>query len=91
MNTNANVLWSNFDKLDMSWSFEAHKEAVTCVAIAGNKEFVVSVGGDSLLKMYTVADRRQVRSVSLSSTTLSSCVVLDDNKTLLVGCWDNNV
>ncbi|XP_049854679.1 protein FAN-like [Schistocerca gregaria] len=84
-------IWGNMDRLSIASTFQSHKEAVSAVAIAESKEFIVSVGQDSLLKMYTVAEKRQVRSVALSEMALSSCVILPDDKTLLVGSWDNNV
>lgn len=83
--------WQNMVNLDQLCSFQAHKEAVSAVAISQGKQFIVSVGQDSLLKMYTLHEKRQVRSVTVSKMALSSCIILPDDKTLLVGSWDNNV
>ena len=83
--------WHSFSALQSIASFQSHKEPVTAVAIAENKQFVVSVGLDSLLKMYSISEKRQVRSVTLSSMPLSSCIIMPDDKSLIVGSWDNNM
>jgi factor associated with neutral sphingomyelinase activation len=83
--------WHSFSALQSIASFQSHKEPVTAVAIADNKQFVVSVGLDSLLKMYSISEKRQVRSVTLSSMPLSSCIIMPDDKSLIVGSWDNNI
>jgi len=84
-------VWHSFSALQNIASFQSHKEPVTAVAIAYNKQFVVSVGLDSLLKMYSISEKRQVRSVTLSSMPLSSCIIMPDDKSLIVGSWDNNM
>lgn len=83
--------WHSFSTLRNIASFQSHKEAVTAVDVAGNKQFVVSVGQDSLLKMYSISEKRQVRSVTLSSMALSSCIIMPDDKSLIIGSWDNNM
>ena len=67
---------------------QLHKEAVTCAIRQGNR--VISVGKDGTLKVYDTALKKQIRSVILSSTPLSSCVMVDDN-TVAVGSWDNEM
>ncbi|PNF22132.1 hypothetical protein B7P43_G06803 [Cryptotermes secundus] len=84
-------VWHSFSTLKNIAPFQTHKEAVTAVAVAGNKQFVVSVGQDSLLKMYSISEKRQVRSVTLSSMALSSCIIMPDDKSLIIGSWDNNI
>jgi factor associated with neutral sphingomyelinase activation len=84
-------IWHSFNTLRNITSFQSHKEAVTAVAVAENKQFVVSVGQDSLLKMYSISEKRQMRSVTLSSMPLSSCIIMPDDKTLIIGSWDNNM
>ncbi|XP_067007294.2 protein FAN isoform X2 [Anabrus simplex] len=84
-------VWKNMEHLAITSSFQSHKEAVSAVVISQSGQFVVSVGQDSLLKMYTLPEKRQVRSVTLSSMALSSCIILPDDKTLLVGSWDNSM
>lgn len=67
---------------------QLHKEAVTCAIRQGNR--VISVGKDGTLKVYDTVQKKQIRSVILSSTPLSSCVMVDDN-TVAVGSWDNEM
>ncbi|KAM3964850.1 protein FAN [Aphomia sociella] len=65
-----------------------HKEAVTCAVRQGTR--VISVGKDGTLKVYDTGLRKQIRSVILCATPLSSCVVVDEN-TVAVGSWDNEI
>lgn len=67
---------------------QLHKEAVKCAIREGNR--VISVGKDGTLKVYDVLQRKQIRSVILSSTPLSSCVMVDEN-TVAIGSWDNEI
>nr|CAD7423482.1 unnamed protein product [Timema monikensis] len=85
------VVWHRTETLMTVALFQSHKESVCATALSGSGQFVVSVGQDSLLKMYSLAEKRQVRSVTLSSMALSSCIVLPDEKTLIVGCWNNSI
>ncbi|XP_045511123.1 protein FAN-like [Colias croceus] len=65
-----------------------HKEAVTCVLRDGSR--IVSVGKDGTLKVYDIDSRKQIRSVILSTTPLSSCVMIDEH-TVAAGAWDNEI
>ncbi|CAK1544164.1 unnamed protein product [Leptosia nina] len=65
-----------------------HKEAVTCVL--RDDERIVSVGKDGTLKVYDVVLRKQIRSIVLSMTPLSSCVMVDEH-IVAVGAWDNEI
>lgn len=65
-----------------------HKEAVTCALRCKNR--VISVGKDGTLKVYDVDQRKQIRSVVLSRTPLSSCVMVDES-TVAAGSWDNEM
>lgn len=67
---------------------QLHKEAVKCAIREGNR--IISVGKDGTLKVYDVLQRKQIRSVILSSTPLSSCVMVDEN-TVAIGSWDNEI
>lgn len=65
-----------------------HKEAVTCAV--RSKSRVISVGKDGTLKVYDVDQRKQIRSVVVSRTPLSSCVMVGET-TVAVGSWDNEM
>ncbi|KAH9489754.1 hypothetical protein Btru_036661 [Bulinus truncatus] len=71
--------------------YTLHKDAVTEVRMSPDGLSVFSVSQDSFLKMYSLEDQRQLRSVNMSLMALSSCEVMEDNKTIVVGCWDNKV
>lgn len=65
-----------------------HKESVTCVV--RQSERIISVGRDGTLKVYDAEKRKQIRSVALSPTPLSCCVMVDNN-VVAVGAWDNEI
>ncbi|XP_075992601.1 protein FAN-like [Anticarsia gemmatalis] len=75
-------------KLECVDVLQLHKEAVTCAIRHGDR--VISVGKDGTLKVYDTVQRKQIRSVILSSTPLSSCVMVDEN-TVAIGSWDNEI
>lgn len=65
-----------------------HKDAVTCVVRQGAR--IISVGKDGILKVYDAEQRKQIRSVILCTTPLSSCVMVDEN-IVAAGSWDNEM
>lgn len=65
-----------------------HKEAVTCAVRQGNR--IISVGKDGTLKVYDLVQKKQIRSIILCETPLSSCVMIDDN-IVAAGSWDNEM
>ncbi|CAH0404999.1 unnamed protein product [Chilo suppressalis] len=65
-----------------------HKEAVTCALRQGPR--IISVGKDGALKVYDVEQKKQIRSITLCLTPLSSCVMIDDN-IVAAGSWDNEI
>ncbi|CAG9566652.1 unnamed protein product [Danaus chrysippus] len=65
-----------------------HKEAVTCVM--RERDRIISVGKDGTLKVYDVVQDKQIRSVILCSTPLSSCVMVDEH-IVAAGSWDNEM
>jgi len=81
----------NVDKLKSYFQYTLHKDSVTEVRISPDGLSTFSVSQDSFLKMYSLEEQRQLRSVNMSLMALSSCEVLEDNKTIVVGSWDNKV
>ncbi|CAL1532355.1 unnamed protein product [Lymnaea stagnalis] len=83
----------NFDlnKMNCHLQYTLHKDAVSEVCMSPDGLSTFSVSQDSFLKMYSLEEQRQLRSVNMSQMALSSCEVMEDNKTIVVGCWDNKV
>ncbi|XP_052232540.1 protein FAN-like isoform X2 [Dreissena polymorpha] len=82
---------ADFTTLKEVIRFSLHKSAISDVQLCLKKKMAVSVSQDSLFKMYSIEEQRQLRSVPLSNMALSSCLVLPEGKTVIVGSWDNNV
>ncbi|XP_028392732.1 protein FAN-like isoform X2 [Dendronephthya gigantea] len=83
--------WSMFEKLQNDSSHRLHKDCVTSVRLSLDGKSVFSVSQDTQLKMFSLNDKQQVRSINLSSMALSSCAIMPDSKTIVVGSWDNNI
>ncbi|XP_052815113.1 LOW QUALITY PROTEIN: protein FAN-like [Mya arenaria] len=81
----------DFSSLNEVLRFSLHKQAITDVKLCLKRKMAFSVSQDGLFKMYSLEEQRQLRSVPLTSMALSSCVVLPDSNTVIVGSWDNNV
>ncbi|KAK6184595.1 hypothetical protein SNE40_007040 [Patella caerulea] len=81
----------DLQNMDIYLQYSLHREAVTDARLSPDTPNIFSVSQDNLLKMYSLEDRRQLRSVNMSSMALSSCIVMPDNKTIVVGSWDNHV
>ncbi|XP_076470003.1 protein FAN-like [Babylonia areolata] len=81
----------NFSHLSTQYEYTLHKNTVSEVHMSADEKSVLSVSQDGLLKMYSLEEQRQLRSVNLSTMALSSCVVLPGNRTIIVGSWDNSV
>lgn len=65
-----------------------HKEAVTAVLKQGHR--IISVCKDGTLKVYDMAQNKQIRSVILCTTPLSSCVMVGEH-IVAAGSWDNEM
>ncbi|XP_063441618.1 protein FAN-like isoform X2 [Mytilus trossulus] len=79
------------NNLELFHQYTLHKDSVTDLCLARDGRNIFSVSQDSFLKMYSLEEQRQLRSVNVSSMALSSCQLLPDNLTIVVGSWDNNV
>ncbi|KAI8428162.1 hypothetical protein MSG28_002408 [Choristoneura fumiferana] len=75
-------------RIECTHSIQLHKEEVTWALRQGSR--VISVGKDGTLKVYDTILKKQIRSVILSATPLSSCVIMDEN-IVAAGSWDNEI
>lgn len=85
-----NFHWNrNMESLTIIAEYKLHKEEVTDVTISSDGKNIFSVSQDSLLKMYSLEDKRQLRSINISNMALSSCYLMNDDKTMIISSWDN--
>ncbi|CAL1294758.1 unnamed protein product [Larinioides sclopetarius] len=84
--------WSkDVTKLTLCFDCKGHKEIITDVCITKDKKHIFSVSKDGLLKMYSLEEKRQLRSINVYNMALSSCSLMEDGRTVIVGSWDNYV
>ncbi|XP_072936981.1 protein FAN-like [Epargyreus clarus] len=74
--------------IDCIDTIKLHKDSVKCVLRQGSR--LISGGRDGTLKVYDIEQRKQIRSVALSPTPLSTCVMVDEH-IVAVGSWDNEI
>ncbi|XP_062502057.1 protein FAN-like [Corticium candelabrum] len=86
-----NSSWQHLANLKLCCEQRAHKESVTAVAFSHDGQTVFSVAQDTTLKILSLTNLQQLRSVSFSPLALSSCTVMPDSRTLVLGSWDNNI
>lgn len=84
-------VWRKLVKLKEVRMFSTHKDVISSLLITEDDSNVISVGHDCLLKVFSIENNRQIRSASIGSMPLSSCLQLPNKNTLIVGSYDNNM
>uniref|UniRef100_A0A8C4NHG3 Neutral sphingomyelinase (N-SMase) activation associated factor n=1 Tax=Eptatretus burgeri TaxID=7764 RepID=A0A8C4NHG3_EPTBU len=85
------MVWSSLDRLQLSSQHKIHKESVTALSCSSSNSFLFSASQDFTMKMFSMESLFLQRSVSFSNMTLSSCVMLPGDVTVVCGSWDNNI
>ncbi|GAB0089168.1 protein FAN [Sergentomyia squamirostris] len=75
--------------LSLDVKYSAHKDIITSMVIDG--QCVISTGKDGVLKCFDFEQKRQLRSVPISSMPISSCIKLPGVNVVVVGSWDNSI
>ena len=83
--------WTNFANFAPVETWKSHRQGVTAVCLSNDGETLYSVSQDSSLKIYSLAEAKQLRSNNISQLALSSCVLSRDQKFVAIGSWDNNI
>lgn len=79
---------TNIKEADTS---KIHRDCVTGLCITKDEQTLFSVSYDCTLKMYSLRDKKQMRSTIISQLSLSSCAITENDKNIVIGSWDNNV
>ena len=75
----------------MVCDFKAHKERLATVAVSADKLWIFSASHDNVLKMYSLEEMSNVRTVSIGTRNISCCLPLPNNQTVLLGSWDHSI
>lgn len=59
--------------------------------MASDGSTLYSVSQDTSLKIYSLSEKKQLRSVNICELALSSCQLTPDEKAIVAGSWDNNL
>lgn len=76
--------------VELQASFSSHKDTVSCVHIMDQFN-ILSVGHDSKLKVFSLEQNRQIRSVNIGNMPLSSCIKLPALNTIVIGSMGNEI
>eukprot|EP01134_Creolimax_fragrantissima_P004301 CFRG4301T1 len=69
-----------------------HQGQVTGVCFDGvNADVVYSIGADSTLRAFSLAEKHQLRSLLVCELRLSTCAALPDTEFIVLGAWDNRL
>ncbi|KRT79709.1 WD40 domain-containing protein [Oryctes borbonicus] len=83
--------WKTFKTLECVTRFATHKGPITCLYVSNDSDKVVSVGQDSKMKIFSIANNRQTRSANIGNMPLSGCIELPKLNTIIVSSWDNSI
>jgi len=72
-------------------SLKLHKEAVNGICINKDATKIYTVSQDCQLKIYSLENNEQLRSINLCNMALSCCCLTEDESHVLIGSWDNMV
>eukprot|EP01132_Coremiostelium_polycephalum_P008629 gene8629-10620_t len=89
--TSNNINWGSLVNLKFTSTIKSHKDKITSLYLSNNSETIYSVSQDALLKIYSLKENKQVRSLNLCNLALSSCQLSQDEKHIVIGSWDNNI
>ncbi|KAM9976678.1 hypothetical protein ACTFIR_010522 [Dictyostelium discoideum] len=83
--------WGSLNFLKFNQNIKLHKDKISALYLSNNSETIYSVSLDSCLKIYSLKEKRQIRSLNLCNLALSSFQLSKDEKYIIIGSWDNNI
>lgn len=90
-NTSLSSPWYNLIDVVQHHCYKLHKEEVTALKLSPDGNTIFSVSQDKSLKIFSITERIQKRSATISNLPLSTLDVNVDGSLAVVGSWDNNV
>ncbi|KAF2078283.1 hypothetical protein CYY_000375 [Polysphondylium violaceum] len=84
--------WGSLANFTLNQVIKGHKDRVTALCLSSlNPDILYSVSKDSLLKIYSLREGKQNRSLNLCGLALSSIQLSRDEKYIIIGSWDDNI
>ncbi|KYQ89935.1 BEACH domain-containing protein [Tieghemostelium lacteum] len=85
------VTWGSLLNLKQVNNIKSHKDKISSLILSSKADIIYSVSHDSLLKIYSLKDQKQIRSLNLCNMALSSLQLSKDEKHIVIGSWDNHI
>ncbi|XP_068236758.1 protein FAN-like [Palaemon carinicauda] len=83
--------WQRLAELKQLRSCRVHREGINAVAFSADSGSILTAGQDALLKIFTLPEFNQIRSLRIGSLATASCLHIPGTDTVLIGSWDNVV
>ncbi|KAK7069088.1 hypothetical protein SK128_001880 [Halocaridina rubra] len=83
--------WQRLAELKQQRSCRVNREGINAVAFTADGGSILTAGQDALLKIFSLPEFNQVRSLRIGTLAVSSCLHIPGTDTILVGSWDNVV
>lgn len=84
------ILESNKIFINIDTIFNSHKDDINCI-IRYQQNNIISTSNDGTFKCYDLMNKKQLRNVSLSDMSLSSCINIPNSNNLIFSSWDNTM
>ena len=85
------IHWEGLALMELQFNCKIHKDSITSIFTLPKENAIVSVSKDHSLRMFSLTSQQQIRCAMLSSLTLSSCLLMPNQDTIVVGSWDDCV
>lgn len=74
-----------------TFSYQTHKAEITDLAFSNDSSYFYSIAQDGFFKRSCMSDYKQELNVSISRTALTSLILLEDDKTAIIGCSNHKM
>ncbi|KAK7576021.1 hypothetical protein V9T40_012307 [Parthenolecanium corni] len=82
--------WNKVSTTPIS-TYQTHKAEITGLAFSSDSLYFYSIAEDGFFKKCCMSGYKQELNVSISRTALTSFILLEDNKTAIIGCANHKI
>ncbi|XP_031342782.1 protein FAN-like isoform X2 [Photinus pyralis] len=91
VNEDSTSVWKSVTSLNLESTFNTHKDSVSALLITDDNNQIMSVGYDGKFKVFSISQKRQIRSANIGNMPLSSIIQLPNTNVVVIGSFDNNI
>jgi factor associated with neutral sphingomyelinase activation len=83
--------WKDLEFFVPCDSIRLHKETVSALCLSVDGKTLYSVSQDTTLKIYSLEEKKHLRSTPICNLALSSVLITREQKCVVIGSWDNKI